>query len=83
MEGLVFVWRLFGLSERGVMAKVYFSPVHLTQFYMGKFGFKGGELPMMENLSNQVLTLPMYASLTRDKMDYVAASVKGFIENLS
>jgi len=71
------------LAEKGVMAKVYFSPVHLTSFYRERFGFQGGELPMTEGISKHVLTLPMYASLTKDEMDYVVESVKGFMENLS
>ena len=64
------------LAEKGVMTKVYFSPVHLTNFYRKKYGFKGGELPVTEELSSQVLTLPMHASLTKDEMDYVAASIR-------
>jgi perosamine synthetase len=71
------------IAEKGVMAKVYFSPVHLTSFYRDRFGFQGGELPMTERISKQVLTLPMYASLTKDEMDYVIESVKGFMENSS
>lgn len=70
------------LAEKGVMTKVYFSPVHLTSFYREKFGFKGGELPNTERLSNRVLTLPMYASLTKDEMNYVIGSVRDFIENM-
>jgi perosamine synthetase len=70
------------LAEKGVMTKVYFSPVHLTSFYREKFGFQGGELPMTERISKQVLTLPMYASLTKDEMDYVTDSVTSFMENL-
>jgi perosamine synthetase len=70
------------LAEKGVMAKVYFSPVHLTSFYKERFGFQGGELPMTEKISKQVLTLPMYASLTNDEMDYIVENVKSFMENL-
>jgi perosamine synthetase len=71
------------LAEKGVMTKVYFSPVHLTSFYREKFGFQGGELPMTEKISKQVLTLPMYASLTKDEMNHVTESVKSFFENSS
>ena len=70
------------LAEKGVMTKVYFSPVHLTGFYREKFGFQGGELPMTEKISKQVLTLPMYASLTKDEMDHIVSGVRGFVENL-
>ncbi len=70
------------LAEKGVMTKVYFSPVHLTGFYKEKFGFQGGELPMTEKISKQVLTLPMYASLTKDEMDHIVTGVRDFVENL-
>jgi len=70
------------LAEKGVMTKVYFSPVHLTGFYREKFGFQGGELPVTEKISKQVLTLPMYASLTKDEMDHIVSGVRGFVENL-
>ena len=68
------------LAAKGVMTKVYFSPVHLTHFYREEFGFKGGELPVTEELSNKVLSLPMYASMTTDDMDYVTDSVRDFLQ---
>ena len=71
------------LAAHGVMTKVYFSPVHLTHFYRAKFGFKGGELPVTEELSTMVLSLPMYASLTKDDMDYVTDSVRDFMQKTS
>ena len=70
------------LTEKGVMTKVYFSPVHLTYFYRAKFGFQEGDLPVTEKISKQVLTLPMYPSLTTDDMDYVADNVEDFMENV-
>ena len=70
------------LTEKGVMTKVYFSPVHLTYFYRAKFGFQEGDLPVTEKISKQVLTLPMYPSLTTDDMDYIADNVEDFMENV-
>jgi perosamine synthetase len=66
------------LNSNGIGTKVYFDPVHLTQFYREKFGYKGGELPVTEKISGQVLTLPMYPSLTREEMDYIAEKVVDF-----
>lgn len=60
------------------MAKVYFDQVHLTQFYKEKFGYRGGELPVTETFSQQVLTLSMYPALTEDEMDYIANMVANF-----
>jgi len=69
------------LAEKGVMTKVYFSPVHLTWFYRKKFGFKGGELPVTEKLAEQVLTLPMYPTLTTNEMDCMTENIRLFMKN--
>jgi len=66
------------LNQNGVMAKVYFHPVHLSQFYRDKFGYKGGELPVTEKISEQVLTLPMYPSLTKEEINYIADRIATF-----
>jgi len=65
------------LTEKGIMAKVYFHPVHLAHFYKEKLGYNE-ELPVTERLSEQVLTLPMYPSLTEGEVDYVAEVVGAF-----
>ena len=66
------------LNQRGIGTKVYFDPVHLTQFYKEKFGYRGGELPVTEKLSRQVLTLPLYPALTEDEMNYIVATISEF-----
>jgi dTDP-4-amino-4,6-dideoxygalactose transaminase len=69
------------LAKKGIMSKVYFEPVHLTHFYREKFGFKGGELPITERLSSEVLTLPLYPTMTVEEMDYIIESIKEFFQN--
>ena len=65
------------LAERGIMTKVYFSPVHLTYFYQKKLGYKCG-LPATERLSQQVLSLPMYPTLTEDDINGIASEIENF-----
>lgn len=67
------------LTDKGIGTKVFFEPVHLTHFYKEQFKYKGGELPMTEKLSEEVLTLPMYPTLTREEMDYMSSRIKEFI----
>ena len=69
------------LSERGIMTKVYFPPVHLTHFFRSKFGYKGGELPITEEVSNQVLSLPLYPTLTEKEIDYITEKIDNFLES--
>ncbi len=66
------------LAEKGVMTKVYFEPIHLSQFYQKTFGYRGGELPVTEKVSESILSLPMYPTLTEGEMDYVAHTIKEF-----
>jgi len=68
------------LSEKGIMTKVYFPPVHLTHFYRAKFGHKEGELPITEKDSNQVLSLPLYPTLTVKEINYIGEKINEFLE---
>jgi len=67
------------LARKGIMTKVFFSPVHLTRFYREKLGYRI-KLPVTEEISRRVLTLPMYPSLTREELNYISEAVKSFFE---
>jgi dTDP-4-amino-4,6-dideoxygalactose transaminase len=67
------------LADKGIMTKVYFSPVHLTHFYKNELGYTC-KLPVTEKISSQVLTLPMYPTLTKDEIDYIVEEIKNFYE---
>ena len=65
------------LGKNGIMAKVYFPPVHFTHFYRNGLGYNC-KLPVTEKVSQEVLTLPMYPSLTEEEIDYIADKVIDF-----
>lgn len=65
------------LVEKGITTKVYFHPVHLTHFYKNELNYDC-KLPVTEEISKQVLTLPMYPSLTTEEMDYIVEETKAF-----
>ncbi len=67
------------LAKKGIMTKVFFYPVHLTYFYRKKLGYKT-ELHVTEEISKQVLSLPIYPALTRKDMDYITKAVETFFE---
>jgi len=66
------------LTKKGIMNKIYFSPIHLTMFYRKKFGFKGGELPITEKVSKEVLSLPIYPTMTDDEINYIIKNIGEF-----
>jgi len=65
------------LNKNGIMAKVYYYPAHLTYFYKNKLKYKPF-LPITEKISEQVLTLPMYPTLSKKEMDFMVQEVRKF-----
>ena len=66
------------LAQKGIMTRVYFEPVHLSQFYRKTFGYRGGELLVTEKVSEQILSLPLYPTLSKEEMDYIVKMIKSF-----
>ena len=66
------------LVDNGIGARIYYEPAHLSRFHRRTYGYRGGELPVTERISGEVLTLPMYPDIRRDEMDYVAQQISGF-----
>jgi len=65
------------LGEMGISAKVYFYPVHLTHFYRNVLKCRC-KLPVTERVSQQVLSLPIYPSMTTKEIDYIVDEVESF-----
>jgi dTDP-4-amino-4,6-dideoxygalactose transaminase len=63
------------LIKRGVMTKIYFTPIHLEPFYKEIYGSKQGDLPVTEAISKSVLTLPMHPKLTLEDIDYMVEQI--------
>ncbi len=68
------------LKSKGIMSKVYFDPIHLTPFYRKIYKFNGGELPVTEKMSKEILTLPLYPHMTKIEMNMVTKEVRNFFE---
>ena len=69
------------LTKKRIFSKVYFNPIHLTDFYKMKFGYKANSLPVTEQISQQVLTLPLYPNMENEEKDYLVNSIEEFFEN--
>lgn len=63
------------LKQAGVPANVYYPlPMHLQDAYR-EYGDGEGSLPVAEQLSREVLSLPMHPYLTREEIDQVCDAV--------
>ena len=67
------------LASRGIMTKIFFEPVHLSNFYK-KSGFSKKSLPNTEKTSQTVLSLPIFPGLKREEIIYICDSIKEFFE---
>ena len=68
------------LTRHGIMTRVSFYPIHLTHFYKNILRYDNRLLDVTEKVSSQALTLPMYPSLTREEMDYIAQEIHNFFK---
>ena len=66
------------LKDRGIATAVHYPrPIHL-QPAMSPAGGRPGDLPVSEQLSREVLCLPLYPELPLEAIDRVAAEVRSF-----
>lgn len=67
-----------GLRDYGVEASFHYLPLHTSA--MGKkLGYKVGELPVSEEVSETLIRLPMYPALKKSEMDFIAAVLEKVI----
>lgn len=86
------VWHIFGIrcEERDLLDKYlrnagigtnkhYPIPIHLQECYKD-LGFRRGDFPISEEISNTELSLPMYYGMTDDEISYVIKMLNKFGE---
>ena len=66
------------LRENKVYAQVHYAPLHLMPYYK-QFGWKEGDLPIVEDYYNHCLSLPMFPTLTNEEQDWVIDKVLEFV----
>jgi len=63
------------LAAGGIQTGVHYPiPIHLQAAY-SSLGYKAGDLPVTERLSERILSLPMFPELNDDQQRSVAASI--------
>ncbi len=66
------------LTERGIGSAIYYPlPLHLQECFE-RLGYKKGDFPVAEKVAGEVLSLPVYPELPKDKQDYVIKNIKEF-----
>lgn len=54
------------LKAEGIGSKTYLPSIHLFRFYREQFGYRRGDFPVSEQISDRALALPIYVGLTKN-----------------
>lgn len=66
---------ILDMGKRGVQCDVHYLPLNLHAFYR-ELGYAEGEFPVSEGVYKRLVTLPMYAGMSKEELDYIVESVE-------
>ena len=68
------------LNEKRIPSMVYYPvPLHLQRAYKD-LGYQEGDLPVSEQLSGKVLSLPMHTELAEEQLAYICQEIVAFFK---
>jgi dTDP-4-amino-4,6-dideoxygalactose transaminase len=65
------------MSRAGVSTPFHYVPLH-TSIMGQKLGYAAGELPITESVSDRLVRLPLFASISSQELDTIIAAVLAF-----
>jgi len=63
------------LSAKGIGLSVHYTPLHLLTFYKRKLGYREGDFPIAEKISKEILSLPLFPTISKTQIDYVVKEI--------
>jgi len=70
------------LADSGIASKGYLPCIHLQPFYRERFGFRGGEFPVAEEVSARSLALPFFGGMEEAQVERVCDELKDVLGRL-
>ena len=65
-----------GLHRHDVGAANYFPPIPMLPFYRRMFGYKPGDYPVAESVSQRTIALPFFTRLSDREVDLVCQTLE-------
>jgi perosamine synthetase len=62
------------LNNTGIATSIHYTPVHKFSAYSKDY--PNLSLPVTEDASNEILTLPLFPDLTEEQVDYISGKIK-------
>jgi len=67
------------LTVRGVATAIHYPTLVPFQPAYAHLGYRRGDLPVAEDVASRCLSLPMFAELSNEQLNYIAQSIKACI----
>lgn len=64
------------LSNKGIGLSVHYTPLHHLTFYRKTLRCNAEDFPNAEHVYKEVLSLPLFPTITREQMDYVVEEIE-------
>jgi dTDP-4-amino-4,6-dideoxygalactose transaminase len=64
-----------GMKERNIGTGLHYRAVHLYPYYREHFGFQRGDFPNAETISDRIVSLPLFPTMTDADQDRVIATM--------
>lgn len=68
------------MKQRNIGVGLHYQPVFLYRYYRETFGFKPEDFPNATQCGNQIVSLPLFPTMTTAEQDYVIAHIKEVLE---
>jgi perosamine synthetase len=71
------------MLEKGVQVSNYFPPLHLQPFMVKEYGFKAGDFPITESVSERTIALPFHNNLQAKEIEIVCDALKESLDEIT
>jgi dTDP-4-amino-4,6-dideoxygalactose transaminase len=72
---------MFRLKKHNIGTGLHYQAVHLSSFYEKQFGYKRGDFPNAEFISDRIVSLPLFPSMGERNQDRVVAAMEAVFES--
>ncbi|MGE9295396.1 MAG: DegT/DnrJ/EryC1/StrS family aminotransferase [Puniceicoccales bacterium] len=65
------------LKAEGIGTGLHYQAPHLSTYYRDKWGYQRGQFPHAEDISDRIVSLPLFPSMTNADQDRVLRAIEG------
>jgi dTDP-4-amino-4,6-dideoxygalactose transaminase len=69
------------MQEKGIVTGVHYIPLHLMSYYKTKYALRINDYPVALRNYSQILSIPIYPSLSDKEIDYICNTIKDIAKN--